>query len=449
MYPRSGKKKAEIDYNDRERLRDNEFLNDNLIGFYIRFLEEHLARTDKEVARRVYFFNSYFFATLTTPPKGKRGSNYEGVEKWTRNVDLFSYDYIVVPINESAHWYVAIICNLRGLLDAPADSAERVDAPAGDTERSTQKEPEIQEVPETPELVTDSAPAWDPATAPSQGSHNETEETTRQSFASMNISDTETDDRGNKEAASAANGDWPKAEENQTTTTAMFPNLRSSANKEVSKKQGGDTTPTLSQKARKGKKKIRNPRPIDPSRPAIITFDSLDLTRQSTVRALKDYLYQEARSKRSIEIDIGQIQGMKARAIPLQHNFSDCGLYLLAYIEKFVQNPDNLIKKLLRRETNETIGWPSLESGLLRRRLRTFLDELYVEQDRINRHEGNDENTLADRKPVSFLLGSPELNQAEADASAKELQRNKEATSKVPSKSRRNGTDDSQKGAAC
>lgn len=105
---------------DLERLAPHEFLNDNIIGFYIRFLEDHLQRCNAEVAKRVYFFNSYFFARLTNSPRGRRSVNYEGVEKWTRSVDLFSYDYVVVPINEDAHWYLAIICNLpylEGIMD--------------------------------------------------------------------------------------------------------------------------------------------------------------------------------------------------------------------------------------------------------------------------------------------------------------------------------------------
>ena len=32
------------------------------------------------------------------------------VHKWSRNVDIFSKDLIFIPLNESAHWYLAVIC---------------------------------------------------------------------------------------------------------------------------------------------------------------------------------------------------------------------------------------------------------------------------------------------------------------------------------------------------
>lgn len=32
------------------------------------------------------------------------------VEKWTKGVNLFEKDYIIIPINEQQHWFLAIIC---------------------------------------------------------------------------------------------------------------------------------------------------------------------------------------------------------------------------------------------------------------------------------------------------------------------------------------------------
>ncbi|KAF1347258.1 cysteine proteinase, partial [Lizonia empirigonia] len=36
--------------------------------------------------------------------------------------DVFDYDYIVVPINEGHHWYLAIICNISNIARKPAIS---------------------------------------------------------------------------------------------------------------------------------------------------------------------------------------------------------------------------------------------------------------------------------------------------------------------------------------
>ena len=46
--------------------------------------------------REVQFLNIYSFPLQ--------------VKGWSRSIDLFSKDFIIVPINEHQHWYLAIIC---------------------------------------------------------------------------------------------------------------------------------------------------------------------------------------------------------------------------------------------------------------------------------------------------------------------------------------------------
>lgn len=125
-YPRTGKNKATVEWEDLERLDEGEFLNDNLISFYLRFLEHKLEQERPEIAKRVYFFNSFFYERLTAQKKGSRTINYEGVQKWTRTIDLFTYDVVIVPINEMSHWYVAVLCNLPALDRKLALSEESV-----------------------------------------------------------------------------------------------------------------------------------------------------------------------------------------------------------------------------------------------------------------------------------------------------------------------------------
>ncbi|PLB51929.1 cysteine proteinase [Aspergillus steynii IBT 23096] len=381
IYPRFGKKKAEVDAQDVDRLGDNEFLNDNLIGFYIRFLQDHLERGNKEAAKRVYFFNSYFFATLTNWPKGKKAINYDGVQKWTRNVDIFSHDYVVVPINENAHWYVAIICNLPYLPGVSKATREQ-DNPSEGEVSAARPDNEIQEVRETPETGA--------VNNPQTGK----EEMTRQSLASMNLSDGE----GSQELGSQVPTEPGSMEAN--------PDSQAQAPQEGDSKGTGPGLTDSPQRARKQKKKPAGPK-HDFRQPIIITFDSLNLGRSPTISILRDYLHAEAKSKRDVEIDKGMIKGMRAQEIPLQSNYSDCGLYLLAYLEKFVQNPDLFVWKLLRREMSTQEDWPEVKSGLLRTRLRTFLDRLYDEQAQLNPENASEQKMMADVQPISYLLSSP------------------------------------------
>ncbi|KAJ5836969.1 Peptidase C48 SUMO/Sentrin/Ubl1 [Penicillium robsamsonii] len=386
VYPRNGKKKAEVTLNDRERLLRDDFLNDNLIALYMRFLQDHLERTNREAAKRIYFFNTYFFATLTNTPRGERGINYGGVEKWTRNVDLFSYDYIVVPINENAHWYVAIICNLPSLSLGSAGGIEPVQTPTLQKESSNASESEIQEIEETPEpeAMSKSEPnASDRASRPREirkGSDHGGD------LASLHI---EANERAIQDTES------PEDQPTPIETPPLLPNLSKLAAQKLAQDQAAASQPTHKSK----KKKIGLK--LDPNQTTIITFDSLDMPRSPTIKILREYICREAVSKRGVELDPNDVKGMRARDIPLQPNFWDCGLYLLAYLEKFVQSPDWFITKVLQRSMSSNDDWPPLGSGLLRYRLGKFLDELYEEQGQAN------EPVMAARQPVSFLLGPP------------------------------------------
>ncbi|PKX96609.1 SUMO protease ULP2 [Aspergillus novofumigatus IBT 16806] len=409
VYPRFGKKKAEVDGQDLERLRDNEFLNDNLIGFYIRFLEDHLERNNKEVSERVYFFNSYFFATLTNLPRGKQGINYEGVQKWTRNVDIFSYDYIVVPINEAAHWYVAIICNLPKL---PGIAKEEVvvDEPAErETEPSAPPKRDDSENPNTPEAVGNiPSDSGETESGARSAPNPEKEEMARESLAAMSLLDQKEMETGELEVP-ASDEEWPEKEENPVSSPAKLssPPRGTEPSKQVNSQDASQSSVLGSQKSRKPKKKRQGPR-YEVWQPTVITFDSLNLSRSPTISVLRHYLREEAQSKRGVEIDTTLIKGMKAQEIPLQPNYSDCGLYLLAYVEKFVQDPDTFVTKLLRRDMRVEDDWPLLRSGLLRSRLRKFLDELYDEQEQLSREKAAERATMADRQPISYLLGRSE-----------------------------------------
>ncbi|KTF92303.1 hypothetical protein cypCar_00024464 [Cyprinus carpio] len=102
---------------DLHCLNDGEFLNDVIIDFYLKYL--FLEKLKKEDAVRSHVFSSFFYKRLnqrerrntvdtSNLPIQKRKHNR--VKTWTRHVDLFQKDFIFVPINESAHWYLAIIC---------------------------------------------------------------------------------------------------------------------------------------------------------------------------------------------------------------------------------------------------------------------------------------------------------------------------------------------------
>ncbi|CAG8001366.1 unnamed protein product [Penicillium olsonii] len=403
VYPPNGKKKAEVNLEDRDRLREDTYLNDNLIAFYMRFLQDNLERTNPDAAKRVYFFNSYFFATLR--PQGTSVLNYKGVEKWTRSVDLFAYDYILVPINENQHWYVAIICNLPCLSLESTESAEPAEpaqTPSPTEEAETPHPADVHRIDETPE--PESERKAESSTKLAQSNHAERSlELSKENKSQRRPSSSSTEDQApaakdpkisERDAQSFSSCADSDADDKLTSA----PNLSKVAAQQLAQDETAASQPTKPD----GKKKRSGPK-LSPNQPTIITFDSLDVSRSPTIKVLREYISAEAQSKRGLQINSNDIKGMRCREIPLQPNFSDCGLYLLTYLEKFTQSPDWFIAKVLQRGMDSNNDWPPLGSGLLRYRLRTFLDDLYKEQNLTSRK--SNQPTMADRSPITFLLG--------------------------------------------
>jgi sentrin-specific protease 7 len=67
---------------------------------YLSDRSSYLFDQAKVPPNKVYLFNTHFFTRLTSTAPGQKGViNYEAVKRWAKE-DIFSYDYIVVPVNE-------------------------------------------------------------------------------------------------------------------------------------------------------------------------------------------------------------------------------------------------------------------------------------------------------------------------------------------------------------
>lgn len=59
------------------------------------------------------------------PSNQKTG--FDLVRTWTRKINLFEKDFIVLPINENLHWFLVIICNpWKMLTEEPSSEGENV-----------------------------------------------------------------------------------------------------------------------------------------------------------------------------------------------------------------------------------------------------------------------------------------------------------------------------------
>ena len=105
--------------NDYLCLQTGQYLNDVIIDFYLNYLQCSLL-TNNPMISRTYIFSIYFYSRLITKSRGTSAIPssqlmHNNVKKWTKNVNIFQKDFIVIPINECDHWFVVIICfpNLR------------------------------------------------------------------------------------------------------------------------------------------------------------------------------------------------------------------------------------------------------------------------------------------------------------------------------------------------
>ncbi|KAK4188216.1 ubiquitin-like-specific protease 2 [Podospora australis] len=286
-----------VDRDDIPRLDDGQFLNDNLIGFGLRYLFDSFRGKDADLGRRVYLLNSFFYEKL----KGPRNTiNYDSVKNWTAKVDLLSYDYIVVPVNENFHWWVAIICN-PGKLDPEAQQNNTAIEEASD--QSTSQDAPSADVEMIGVSEAQPKPPMD-ATGRVSTQHSEGQRRITSDIVDLSVDD-----------------------------------------------KGPDTAKHLDVNA-KQRNAVKPPsRKYHCGEPKIITLDSLNGGHNGAIALLKKYLIAEFQDKRKKVItSLPQNLGMKAVNIPLQQTHCDCGVYLLGYIQEFVQGPDKFIQSLLDKE---------------------------------------------------------------------------------------------------
>ncbi|XP_047161008.1 probable ubiquitin-like-specific protease 2A isoform X6 [Vigna umbellata] len=113
IYPKGEPDAVSISKRDVELLQPQTFINDTIIDFYIKYLKNKLPTDEQD---RFHFFNSFFFRKLADLDKDPASAcdgraAFQRVRKWTRKVNLFEKDYILIPINYSLHWSLIAICH--------------------------------------------------------------------------------------------------------------------------------------------------------------------------------------------------------------------------------------------------------------------------------------------------------------------------------------------------
>ncbi|XP_063743886.1 sentrin-specific protease 7 isoform X2 [Eleginops maclovinus] len=259
------------------------FLNDVIIDFYLKYLLENASAA---VAERSHIFSSFFFRQLTRRDNASEGTTvtsdacqrqrrHQRVKTWTRHVDIFKKDFLFVPVNQEAHWYLVIIC-FPGLEEPKSETWSGPDSKKSQGGTGQQQEEEAAQGSKSPNDITETTPTLN----------------------HLDSVDTKTE----------------KAEEKSTKDTRPGP---VNCTEQTFQKETGM------------------------KRPCILIMDSLKLSLHERVyKLLREYLQSEWEVRRGSSRDFSTDQMQSSHCkVPLQDNSSDCGLYLLQYVESFLKDP--------------------------------------------------------------------------------------------------------------
>ncbi|KAL8711449.1 MAG: hypothetical protein Q9220_004107 [cf. Caloplaca sp. 1 TL-2023] len=417
VYPKEGKKRTTVEWGDLERLDEGEFLNDNIIAFYLRYLEVQAEQADPTISRKVYMFNTFFYERLTAADAEHKGFNYDAIRKWTRGVDIFTYDFVVVPVNESAHWYIAIICNLPSTRRRPEGFGNGLDSvfrPGNNEDASGQITLEHGHSSPSPQITSGDNEDHEEVSLLQNAPLSTKEQEAAASFAEMSLDtkdgnllqgfkSTHCDLRDSESVADQEQLDDQLRQVVERTSGQTSPNAQElQQDGDIDKEIEQIEKSVLGQIKQKKRKSLPSPRSFDPYKPTILTFDSFGTPHPQTIKVLKQYLREEANDKRAQkEFSEKELQGVTAKQIPQQDNFCDCGLYLLGYMEKFFDNPREFIDKVMRKQWDLVKDWAKLEPSSMRTKIR----ELLLELEKKNRQEKQSNKSP---KPLSKTSKGPD-----------------------------------------
>ena len=105
---------------------------------------KNLTESNPEKAHRIHIFSSLFYTKLIELPD--EYDSYQLVKSWTKNVDIFEKDFLIIPIHKAIHWSLVIIVR-PGLLMNPqqAKTVFDLDPPTGISPENIQEEAVVED----------------------------------------------------------------------------------------------------------------------------------------------------------------------------------------------------------------------------------------------------------------------------------------------------------------
>lgn len=370
---------------DLHCLNEGEFLNDVIIDFYLKYLVLEKLR---EKADKIHIFSSFFYKRLNQRERRNlqdtanltlQQRRHGRVKTWTRHVDIFQKDFIFVPLNEAAHWFLAVIC-FPGLekpeyypnryyqeTSSPSAPMAQTDdnqtsVSSGESQTCFQggssKSPlkKLSSKKQTVASGDTSSETDDSDTPGNRRSHCLGRQSLRKNDQGLQESGatpfSQTDSSA-KNVNGIANEcktplkhvdglhriqlSYSDSPDDQKKSEEEFIDFSDDQdNLDESSDDGGLADDNFTSEA--GKWHLK---PSLCKQPCILLMDSLrGPSRSTVVKTLREYLEVEWEVKKGSKRSFSKeyMKGSNPR-VPQQNNFSDCGVFVLQYVESFFENP--------------------------------------------------------------------------------------------------------------
>lgn len=86
---------------DVQTLYGLNWLNDEIINFYMSLICERSKSDQSQTYLKTHAFTTFFYPKLIK-------DGYTMLRRWTRKIDIFSFDLILIPLHLGLHWTLAV-----------------------------------------------------------------------------------------------------------------------------------------------------------------------------------------------------------------------------------------------------------------------------------------------------------------------------------------------------
>ncbi|GMM51038.1 hypothetical protein DASB73_019960 [Starmerella bacillaris] len=330
------KKCFRLKLEDIVRLNDKVYVNDSIIWFYMKYFMEQLVKKDPQLADVILLLDTFFYPTLQSLSYAK--INAHKTPNWILKLPIQNKRITIMPLHESAHWSLIVVIGLDDAIASRAQAESQIkldntldpDSKLDSQSRTKTSDLDMISSSSNPIEVKSTSRSTDP-TKSEVVSNLDSEAVEKRS---ENLISTESDLRKDIESVDS---NYTKSESSQVSTSTSNHEHGDLDVANESENQQSGKVPTVETPRRSQSKHRTSRKKPEFTKPTIISLDSL----------FKQY--QRIRKGVSVIGKVLTAQGLESLPlknyntiladVPQQNNSTDCGIFLIHYVECIMTDP--------------------------------------------------------------------------------------------------------------